>query len=48
MNNLSPAGARQPDARAVLPTVQVSAPPVLRDEGHQRVEGSRHGAGRLP
>jgi hypothetical protein len=37
VNDLGAAGTREPDAPALSPAVQVSAPLVLRDEGHQRV-----------
>jgi hypothetical protein len=47
VDDLGPAGAGQPDARIVSSAVQVSAAPVLSDEGHQGVEHVRHGAGRL-
>ena len=37
MDDLSAAGARQPDPRVVPAAVQVPAPLALRDEGHQGV-----------
>jgi len=48
MDDLSPTGAGEPDESAVPPAVQVSAPLMLIDKGHQGGEGAWHGAGRLP
>jgi hypothetical protein len=45
MDDLCAAGARKPDAAAVPPAVQVSAAPVLSDEGHEGGENFGHGAG---
>jgi hypothetical protein len=45
VDDLSAAGAREPDKRVVAPTIQVTAALVLSDEDHQGVEAVRHGAG---
>ena len=47
MNDSGSAGADDPDASVVFPTVQIAAAPVLSDEGDQGVEHVRHGAGRV-
>ena len=47
MRDARSTGAGDPDVSAVLPTVQVAAPLVLSDEGHQGFKGVRHGARRL-
>jgi hypothetical protein len=48
VGDLRAAGANEPDVPALLPTVQVAAPLVLSDEGHQGGEGAWHGTRRLP
>jgi hypothetical protein len=42
------ARALKPDIPVVPPTVEITAPLVLSDKGHQGGEGVWHGAGRLP
>ena len=41
------ARARHPDVVSLPATIQLTAPLVLSDEGHQGIEHVRHGAGRL-
>jgi hypothetical protein len=47
MDDLGAAGAREPNLRAIPPAVQLAAPLVLRDEGHQGVEHLWHGGGEI-
>jgi hypothetical protein len=42
------ARARHSDVVSLPATIQLTAPLVLSDEGHQGIEHVRHGAGRLP
>jgi hypothetical protein len=46
-NDPRPARALKPDIAVVSTAIQVAAPLVLSDEGHQGSEHIRHGAGRL-
>ena len=45
MDDLCATRARQPDVAVVEAAVQVAAPLVLADKGHQSVEDSWHGGG---
>jgi hypothetical protein len=38
VNDLSAAGAREPDLPVVLPAVQIAAPLMFSDEGHERLK----------
>jgi len=47
LHDQAPARALKPDLAVISPAIQVPAPLVLSDKGHQGVAHVRHGAGRL-